>query len=179
MSRIGKKLITKSSDTLVEVKDQEVIVQGKLGKLSFSLPQGIDCIVNNDSIQITREDDSKKLKSLHGLTRAVIANHVIGVEKGYEVDLQLFGIGYRVSAEGTGLKFTVGKSHPVLFDSIEGIKFEVDGQTKLKVSGIDKELVGQVVSNIRRLPKKNNFHKKGIFFPDEQVKLKPGKSVGK
>jgi large subunit ribosomal protein L6 len=153
MSRIGKLPITVPSGVDVTVEDRTVTVKGPKGTLAHTVAEPISVNRGEDgAIEVTRPDDERESRSLHGLTRTLINNMVIGVTQGYEKKLEIVGVGYRVLSKGpTQLEFQLGYSHPITFNAPEGITFTVDGPTKLGVQGIDKQVVGEVAANIRKL----------------------------
>ncbi|HOK41188.1 MAG TPA: 50S ribosomal protein L6 [bacterium] len=179
MSRIGKLPIKLEDGVSCKVSDGVVSLKGPKGELSYKLPDGIGIKVENNTIYLTRVDDTKKVKALHGLARSILKNNLIGVTKGYEKNLEINGIGYRAQLSGSALHLSVGHSHPVVINPPEGIKFTLEGQTKIKVSGIDKQLVGQVAKNIRQVRVPDPYHAKGIKFVEERIKLKAGKTGAK
>ena len=178
MSRIGKLPVTVPSGVDVTIDGQTVTVKGPKGQLSHVVAEPI--AVNRDedgTIAVSRPDDQRKSKELHGLSRTLIANLVTGVTDGYEKKLEIVGVGYRVLSKGpTQLEFQIGYSHPVVFDAPEGITFTVEGPTRFGVSGIDKQLVGEVAANIRKLRKPEPYKGKGIRYAGEQVRRKVGKA---
>ena len=178
MSRIGKLPITVPSGVDVSVDDSLVTVKGPKGTLSHSVAAPITVNRGEDgALEVIRPDDERLSKSLHGLTRTLIANMVAGVTEGYEKKLEIVGVGYRVLSKGpTQLEFLLGYSHPITFNAPEGITFTVDGPTKLGVQGIDKQLVGEVAANIRKLRKPEPYKGKGVRYAGEQVRRKVGKA---
>ncbi len=177
MSKIGKTPIILSDQVKIEVKDNEVVVTGPKGQLIAPLFKHITLEVKEGLIQVERDRDDKQTKSFHGLVRSLINSHVIGVTEGYEKTLKLVGTGYRVKKKGQGLELTVGYSHSIEFKPVQGINLEVQGEDTIKVSGIDKQLVGQVAANIRAIKPPEPYKGKGIRYEDEQVKIKPGKTA--
>jgi large subunit ribosomal protein L6 len=178
MSRIGKLPITVPSGVDVAVDDSVVTVKGPKGTLSHSVAAPITVARGEDgSVEVTRPNDERLSKSLHGLTRTLIANMVTGVTEGYEKKLEIVGVGYRVLSKGpTQLEFQLGYSHPITFDAPEGITFTVDGPTRFAVQGIDKQLVGEVAANIRKLRKPEPYKGKGVRYAGEQIRRKVGKA---
>jgi large subunit ribosomal protein L6 len=178
MSRIGKLPITVPSGVDVAVDDSVVTVKGPKGTLSHSVAAPITVARGEDgSVEVTRPNDERLSKSLHGLTRTLIANMVTGVTEGYEKKLEIVGVGYRVLSKGpTQLEFQLGYSHPITFDAPEGITFTVEGPTKFGVQGIDKQLVGEVAANIRKLRKPEPYKGKGVRYAGEQIRRKVGKA---
>jgi large subunit ribosomal protein L6 len=178
MSRIGKLPIPVPSGVDVNVEQNVVTVKGPKGTLSHSVTSPIK-VDRDDSgaVVVTRPDDERLSRSLHGLTRSLIANMVMGVTEGYEKKLEIVGVGYRVLSKGpTQLEFQLGYSHPITFNAPDGITFTVEGPTKLGVQGIDKQLVGEVAANIRKLRKPEPYKGKGIRYAGEQIRRKVGKA---
>ena len=177
MSRIGRKIIPLGSGVSIAVKDGNVTVQGPKGKLSTPTVAGIDIAVENGHIVVSRQNEQKQTRSFHGMMRALIANMVTGVTEGYEKKLEIVGVGYRVLSKGpTQLEFQLGYSHSIIFDAPDGITFAVESQTRLGVQGIDKQLVGEVAANIRKLRKPEPYKGKGVRYLGEHVVRKAGKS---
>jgi large subunit ribosomal protein L6 len=178
MSRIGKLPITVPSGVDVTIDGQTVTVKGPKGQLSHVVAEPI--VVNREedgAIAVIRPDDQRKSKELHGLSRTLIANLVTGVTDGYEKKLEIVGVGYRVLSKGpTQLEFQLGYSHSITFNAPEGITFTVEGPTKLGVVGIDKQSVGEVAANIRKLRKPEPYKGKGVRYAGEQVRRKVGKA---
>ena len=178
MSRIGKLPITVPSGVDVAVEERTVTVKGPKGTLSHTVAAPITVARAEDgALEVSRPDDERVSKSLHGLTRTLIANMVTGVTQGYEKRLEIVGVGYRVLSKGpTQLEFQLGYSHPITFNAPEGITFTVEGPTKLGVQGIDKQLVGEVAANIRKLRKPEPYKGKGVRYAGEQIRRKVGKA---
>ena len=177
MSRIGKLPITVPSGVDVAVDGREVTVQGPKGTLTHTLPLTIDVDRNDDgTLAVRRPDDERDNRALHGLTRTLVANMVTGVTEGYEKKLEIVGVGYRVIARGQNLEFALGYSHPILVEAPEGISFVVESPTKFTVQGIDKQQVGEVAANIRKLRKPEPYKGKGIRYAGEHVRRKVGKA---
>ena len=178
MSRIGKLPIPVPSGVDVNVEESLVTVKGPKGTLSHNVASPIAIGRDDDgAVLVTRPDDERLSRSLHGLTRTLIANMVTGVTEGYEKKLEIVGVGYRVLSKGpTQLEFQLGYSHTITFDAPDGITFTVEGPTKLGVQGIDKQLVGEVAANIRKLRKPEPYKGKGIRYAGEQVRRKVGKA---
>ncbi|MDT7919712.1 MAG: 50S ribosomal protein L6 [Meiothermus sp.] len=179
MSRIGKQPITLPKGVTVEVAAGYVKVKGSKGELT--VPVHADLIVKNEggSITVSRPSDSRTHRSLHGLTRTLIANAVQGVSAGYVKEMLISGTGYRAAMQGKNLELTVGHSHKDIVTPPAGITFEVPEPTKIRVIGIDKQLVGQVAANVRAVRPPDAYHAKGIRYADEVIKTKPGKTAGK
>jgi large subunit ribosomal protein L6 len=177
MSRIGKKPIVILEKVKVEVKDMIVSVEGPKGKLTYKIPAAITVSISDGKVNVARCNDTKVAKSLHGLTRALIANMIKGVSSGYSKELDIVGVGYRAQLEGKALVMQLGFTHPVKYTPPEDVKLEVVKQTHIAVSGIDKAKVGQVAAEIRRLRPPEPYKGTGIKYTDEQIKRKLGKSA--
>jgi large subunit ribosomal protein L6 len=178
MSRIGKLPIPVPSGVEVTLDEQVVTVKGPKGTLSHTVAAPITVARADDgTVTVVRPNDERESRSLHGLTRTLIANMVTGVTEGYEKRLEIVGVGYRVLSKGpTQLEFQLGYSHSIVFDAPEGITFTVDGPTRLGVAGIDKQLVGEVAANIRKLRKPEPYKGKGVRYAGEVVRRKVGKA---
>ena len=178
MSRVGKAPITIADGRSVEISDDMIKVSGKQGELTQQIPEGIDIQVEDSVITVERADDSRQQRSLHGLARALVNNMVEGVSNGFMKELNIVGVGYRAQAKGTNaLELALGFSHPVQVEAPEGVTFDVPEPTIIKVSGIDKQLVGQVAADIRALKKPEPYKGKGIRYVDEYVIRKAGKAA--
>ena len=178
MSRVGKSPIPVPPNVSVAVAGSEVTVTGPKGTLAHRVPAAITVRHEGDSLLVTRADDERESRALHGLTRALIKNMVVGVHEGYRKDLEIIGVGYRATAEGPGrLELQLGFSHPVSVEAPEGITFEVPSQTAIRVLGIDKQAVGQVAAQIRALRKPEPYKGKGIRYAGEYVRRKAGKAA--
>ena len=176
MSRIGKLPISVQKGVQVEVQGQDVKVKGPKGELSRTFPQGVTVNLDDSTLTVGRADDTKRTRALHGLARSLLNNMVIGVSDGYTRTLELQGVGYRATQAGQKVSLAVGYSHPVEVDPPDGIALEVEGNTKVHVRGIDKELVGQVAANIRKVRPPEPYKGKGIRYLDERVRRKAGKA---
>ncbi|NEZ46631.1 50S ribosomal protein L6 [Clostridium niameyense] len=177
MSRIGKLPIAIPNGVTVTVTpDNVVTVKGPKGELVKAMSKKINIAVEDNSVVVTRDNDHKDVRALHGLTRALINNMVTGVNEGYVKTLELVGVGYRAQLQGKKLVLSLGFSHPVEIESVEGVQFELDGTTKIKVKGIDKELVGAVAADIRRWRKPEPYKGKGIKYENEVIRRKEGKT---
>jgi large subunit ribosomal protein L6 len=177
MSRIGRLPIPVPAGVDVTISGQDVIVKGPKGTLSHTVAQPIAVAKADDgTIAVTRPDDERANRSLHGLSRTLVANMVIGVTDGYTKTLEIVGTGYRVVAKGSDLEFALGFSHPVLIKAPEGITFNVEAPTRFSVSGTDKQLVGEVAANIRKLRKPDPYKGKGVRYQGEQIRRKAGKA---
>jgi large subunit ribosomal protein L6 len=177
MSRIGKLPVPVPAGVNVTIDDRTVTVQGPKGTLSHTVAAPITVESADGTLEVRRPDDERESRALHGLTRSLINNMVVGVTEGYEKKLEIVGVGYRVLSKGpTQLEFQLGYSHPVTFDAPDGITFTVEGPTKLGVQGIDKQLVGEVAANIRKLRKPEPYKGKGVRYAGEQIRRKVGKA---
>ncbi len=176
MSRIGKLPIPVAKNVQVDVAGLSVKVKGPKGELSRDFPAGVSFVIEEGKIVVARDDDAKRTRAIHGLSRSLLANMVIGVSDGYTKTLELQGVGYRVTQSGEKVTLAVGYSHPVEVVPPPGITLEVDGTTKVHVKGIDKELVGQVAANIRKVRKPEPYKGKGIRYLGEKVRRKAGKA---
>ncbi len=176
MSRIGKLPVPVGKNIQVEIAGARVNVKGPKGELSREFPAGVSFTLDDGKVVVARVDDEKKTRALHGLSRSLLANMVTGVSDGYTKTLELQGVGYRVAQSGTKVTLAVGYSHPVEVEPPAGITLEVEGQTKLHVRGIDKELVGQVAANIRKVRPPEPYKGKGIRYLGEFVRRKAGKA---
>ena len=176
MSRIGKNPIEIPSGVDVTVDGQNVKVKGPKGELALTVSEPITVAKEDNSIVVTRPNDERRSRALHGLSRSLINNLVVGVTQGYTTKMEIFGVGYRVQAKGRDLEFALGYSHPVPIEAPEGISFAVESPTKFSVSGIDKQQVGQISANIRRLRRPDPSKGKGIRYEGEQIRRKVGKT---
>jgi len=177
MSRIGKLPITVPSGVDVAIDENLVTVRGPKGTLSHAVAAPITVQQSDGVLEVRRPDDERNSRALHGLTRTLINNMVVGVTDGYEKRLEIVGVGYRVLSKGpTQLEFQLGYSHPITFNAPDGITFTVDGPTRLGVQGIDKQLVGEVAANIRKLRKPEPYKGKGVRYSGEHVRRKAGKA---
>ena len=177
MSRIGKLPIAVPSSVDVAIEGPVVTVKGPKGTLSHTLAAPITIEKGDGVLDVRRPDDERISRSLHGLTRTLVNNMVVGVTDGYEKRLEIVGVGYRVLSKGpTQLEFQLGYSHPIVFNAPDGITFTVDSPTRLGVSGIDKQLVGEVAANIRKLRKPEPYKGKGVRYAGEHVRRKVGKA---
>jgi large subunit ribosomal protein L6 len=177
MSRIGRLPITVPSGVDVDIDGQLVTVKGPKGELTHTVAEPIRVARDDDgTLHVARPDDERASRSLHGLSRTLIANMVIGVTDGYTKTLEIVGTGYRVQARGSDLEFALGFSHPVLVAAPNGISFRVESPTRFAVSGIDKQQVGEVAANIRKLRKPDPYKGKGVRYQGEVVRRKAGKA---
>ena len=180
MSRIGNKLITIPEKVTVEVADgNEVTVKGPKGTLTRAFSTMMDIVVDNGVVTVKRPNDEKHTKQLHGTTRALLHNMVVGVSEGYAKELQLVGIGFRASVKGDTLTMQVGYSHPVEMKIPAGLEVTCGSAIDIKVAGIDKQLVGEFAANIRSVRKPEPYKGKGIRYKDEHIRRKEGKTAGK
>ncbi|MCF8242190.1 MAG: 50S ribosomal protein L6 [Melioribacteraceae bacterium] len=177
MSRVGKQPIN-IKDVEFTHKGNVVKVKGKLGEIEKSVSDIMKLDVEGDELHVKRPNETKTVKSLHGLTRALINNMVEGVTKGYSKSLEIVGVGYRAEAKGNNLFLNIGYSHPIYFVPPEGITIEVPVQTQIKITGIDKELVGLVAAKIRSFRKPEPYKGKGIKYSNELIIKKAGKTAG-
>jgi large subunit ribosomal protein L6 len=160
----------------VKIDGQAVTVKGPKGELSLTVATPIEVAIEDNQVVVTRPDDERNSRSLHGLTRTLIANQIVGVTQGYSKGLEVVGTGYRVQAKGEGVEFSLGFSHPVTVNPPAGITFTVEGNNKLTVSGIDKQAVGEVAANIRKIRKPEPYKGKGVRYAGEVVRRKAGKA---
>ncbi len=178
MSRIGKQAITVPSGVEVTIDGSSVRVKGPKGQLEHHLVGDVAVERDGDALNVSRADDSRSNRSLHGLQRTLIANMVIGVSDGFSKELDIVGVGYRAAAQGPGaIELSVGYSHTVKFEAPDGITFEVPAPTRIVVRGHDKQLVGQVAADIRKVRKPEPYKGKGIRYVGEHVRRKAGKSA--
>ncbi|MGV1087636.1 MAG: 50S ribosomal protein L6 [Mycobacterium sp.] len=177
MSRIGKQPVPVPSGVDVTIDGQTVSVKGPKGALQLAVAEPIKVSRGDDgTILVTRPDDERLSRSLHGLSRTLVANLVTGVTEGYTNKMEIYGVGYRVQLKGSNLEFALGYSHPVLIEAPEGITFAVESPTKFSVSGIDKQKVGQISAVIRRLRRPDPYKGKGVRYEGEQIRRKVGKT---
>ncbi|WP_040864897.1 50S ribosomal protein L6 [Nocardia exalbida] len=177
MSRIGKKPIALPSGVDVTIDGQDISVKGPKGTLSLTVAEPITVAKGEDGqLEVARPDDERRSRALHGLTRTLVSNMVVGVTQGYEKKMEIFGVGYRVALKGQNLEFALGYSHPVPIEAPEGITFAVESPTKFSVSGIDKQKVGQISAVIHGLRKPDPYKGKGIRYAGEVVRRKVGKT---
>ena len=179
MSRIGKKPIAIPKGVKVNVKPGIVEIQGPKGRLRQSLPNGIGFELNGEELQARTLQDDPQLGKFHGLARSLVANAVRGVTEGFRKELDIVGVGYRAELKGKQVHFALGYSHPVVFDVPEGVDVAIEKQTHIVVTGIDRQQVGQVAANIRRLRKPDPYKQKGVRYTGEVLKKKAGKTGAK
>jgi large subunit ribosomal protein L6 len=179
MSRIGRLPVTVPSGVDVTIDGQAVTVKGPKGSLSLTVPEPITVDRGGDeanTIEVKRPNDEREARSLHGLTRSLINNMVVGVTDGYEKRLEIHGTGYRVANQGGNLVFSLGYSHSITVEAPDGIAFAVENPTRFSVQGIDKQQVGEVAANIRKLRKPDPYKGKGVRYAGEQIRRKVGKA---
>ena len=177
MSRIGKQPVLVPAGVDVAIDGQNVSVKGPKGTLTLDVAEPIVVSRNDDgAIVVTRPDDERRSRSLHGLSRTLVANLVTGVTEGYTRKMEIFGVGYRVALKGANLEFALGYSHPVLIEAPEGITFAVETPTKFSITGIDKQKVGQIAAVIRRLRRPDPYKGKCVRYEGEQIRRKVGKT---
>lgn len=177
MSRIGKLPITVPSGVEVTIDGQSVTVKGPKGSLQQSIAEPITVEKDDDgAVLVRRPDDERESRSLHGLSRSLVNNMVVGVSQGFQKDLEIHGVGYRVLQKGSSLEFALGFSHVVMIDPPEGIEFAADGPNKLTVKGIDKQLVGETAARIRKLRRPDPYKGKGVRYAGENIRRKVGKT---
>ena len=176
MSRIGRLPIDIPAGVSVTVDGSNVAVKGPKGELALTVAAPIAVEVEENQVLVTRPDDERESRALHGLTRTLIANNIIGVTQGYTKGLEVVGTGYRVAQKGSSVEFALGFSHPVVVEPPAGITFTVEGNNKVTVSGIDKQAVGEVAANIRKIRKPEPYKGKGVRYAGEVVRRKAGKA---
>jgi len=176
MSRIGRRPIPVPSGVDVAIEGRHVTVKGPKGTLTHTVVEPIEVAQTNGSITVTRPNDEGEIRALHGLSRTLIANMVTGVTDGYRKTLEIVGVGYRVQARGSDLEFSLGFSHPITVRAPEGITFRVESPTRLTVDGIDKQQVGEVAANIRKLRRPDPYKNKGVRYEGERLRRKVGKA---
>ncbi|MCT2587278.1 50S ribosomal protein L6 [Actinophytocola gossypii] len=177
MSRIGKLPIPVPSGVEVTISGQDISVKGPKGTLAHTVAEPITVERAEDgTLEVRRPDDERRNRALHGLTRTLVNNLVVGVTDGYEKKLEIHGVGYRVLMKGTDLEFSLGYSHPVKISPPEGITFTVESPTKFSVQGIDKQRVGEIAANIRKLRRPDPYKGKGVRYAGEKIRRKVGKT---
>ena len=179
MSRIGKKLITLPKGVSASEKDGAIVVKGPKGTLQTTLPEGISAKIENDEITFLRANEQKRTRAIHGLTRALTNNMVVGVSEGFSKKLEMVGVGYKAEKKGKWVQFNLGYSHPVIFAAPEDITIEIPTPTTVTISGIDKQLVGAVAAKIRSIRPPEPYKGKGVKYSDERIIRKAGKTAGK
>jgi large subunit ribosomal protein L6 len=176
MSRIGKIPIAIPSGVTVNIKGRDVSVKGPKGELSRAVPAEMIVKMEDSKLTVTRPSDSQKHRAYHGLTRTILANMIVGVSKGFEKTLEIVGVGYRAEKSGDKVNLRVGLSHIAEVKPLPGVALSVEGTNKIKVSGINKEVVGEMAANIRAIKPPDHYKGKGIRYAGEVVRLKPGKA---
>ena len=176
MSRIGRMPIAIPSGVEVTIAGQNVSVKGPKGSLNISVTEPITVAKEESNLVVARPDDSRTARSLHGLSRTLVANMLEGVTTGYSKTINIVGVGYRVAEKGKGLEFQLGYSHPIDFPAPEGISFKVESQTRFHVTGIDKQLVGETVAKIQKLRKSDPYKGKGLHLDGQRIRRKQGKT---
>ena len=176
MSRIGKQPVAVPAGVDVSIDGQHVTVKGPKGTLEHTVAEPIAVKLEDGAVSVTRPDDERTSRSLHGLTRTLIDNMVVGVTQGYSKAMEIVGTGYRVVAKGGDLEFSLGYSHTILVKAPEGITFTVESPTRFSVNGIDKQQVGEVAANIRKLRKPDPYKAKGVRYEGEHIRRKVGKA---
>jgi len=179
MSRVGLKPISLPEKVAVKLDGRSVTVEGPKGKLDFTLPEGIDLKAEENTVIVSRASEQRQLKALHGTARSLINNMITGVSQGFVKDLEIHGVGMRAALKGKELDLSLGKSHPILQPIPDGLTVTVADNTKIKVEGIDKQLVGQFCAEVRGYYPPEPYKGKGVRYADERVRRKEGKSVGK
>ncbi|GAA4190504.1 50S ribosomal protein L6 [Gryllotalpicola kribbensis] len=176
MSRIGRLPIDIPAGVDVKIDGSAVTVKGPKGELSLNVASPIEVKIEDNQVLVTRPDDERNSRSLHGLTRTLINNQIVGVTQGYSKQLEIVGTGYRVAQKGSAIEFALGFSHPVTVEAPAGITFAVEGNNKVTVTGIDKQLVGETAANVRKIKKPEPYKGKGIRYAGEVVRRKAGKA---
>ncbi|WP_319408479.1 50S ribosomal protein L6 [uncultured Desulfosarcina sp.] len=176
MSRVGKKIINLPGKTKIDYKDRELVVKGEKGTLTRTLHPAVDLAITEKTISVTIDQEDRKTRSLQGLTRSLVANMVDGVSKGFERTLEINGIGYRAEMKGNSIVLNLGYSHPIDFPLPEGVDATVDKNNVIKLTGIDKEKVGQTAASIRKLRKPEPYKGKGVKYAEEYIHRKAGKT---
>ena len=176
MSRIGKKPVALPKGVKVTVHGAEAMVEGSKGKLTCPILQGITLDIQADSITLARPNDDARNRAFHGLTRALLNNAVQGVTQGWKKDLDIVGVGYKAAMEGNKLRLDLGYSHPIFYDAPVGISIAVEKNTHISVTGIDRQLVGQVAADIRKFRKPEPYKGKGVMYTGEVIRRKAGKT---
>lgn len=179
MSRVGKKTIQVPDKVTVKVTGSTIQVEGPKGKLSWDLPEGIDAKLEGTELNVTRKNDDRKYRALHGTSRSLLNNMVVGVSQGFVKDLEIHGVGFRAAVKGSILDLNLGKSHPINQPIPTGLTVTVTDNTKIKVEGIDKQVVGQFAADVRSYYPPEPYKGKGVRFAGENIRRKEGKSVGK
>ena len=179
MSRVGLKPISLPEKVAVKLDGRTVVVEGPKGKLDFNLPEGISLITEDGNVIVSRASELRQHRALHGTSRSLVQNMILGVSKGFVKDLEIHGVGLRAAVKGSDLDLSLGRSHPLLHPIPSGLTVTVNENTKIKVEGIDKQLVGQFAAEVRSFYPPEPYKGKGVRYSDEKVRRKEGKSVGK
>ncbi len=179
MSRVGKKTITVPADVTITIAGETVTVKGSKGELTWTMPVGISATVEGTELTVARADESRRLRALHGTNRSLLANMIEGVSKGFVKELEIIGVGFKAAVKGTVIDLALGKSHPILHPIPAGLTVTVTDNTKVKVEGIDKQVVGQFAAEVRGYYPPEPYKGKGVRYVGEHVRRKEGKSVGK
>jgi large subunit ribosomal protein L6 len=178
MSRVGKQPITIPDKVSIKVgADRSVLVEGPKGKLTWTLPDGVQVATEGSEINVTRDNDDRKVRALHGTSQRLISNMVIGVSQGYVRNLEIHGVGFRAAVKGNVIDLNLGQSHPRLHPIPAGVKVTVAENTKIAIEGIDKQVVGQLAADIRSYYPPEPYKAKGVRYAGEQIRRKAGKSV--
>lgn len=177
MSRVGNSPISIPNGVTVEKQDKQIVVTGPKGNLTLGVDPLISVEIAEGKVLVKRKNEEKKSKSMHGLTRNLLSNMVVGVTEGWSKNLELVGVGFKAETNGSKLTMSIGYSHPVIVEAFEGITFEVLDNTKIKVSGIDKQLVGQMAANIKKMRIPDVYKGKGVRYAGEYIRKKAGKSA--
>jgi len=179
MSRVGLKPISLPEKVAVKLDGRNVLVEGPKGKLDFDLPEGISLTTEDGNVIVSRASELRQIRALHGTARSLINNMILGVSQGFTKDLEIHGVGLRATVKGADLDLSLGRSHPLLHPIPSGLTVTVNENTKIKVEGIDKQLVGQFAAEVRSFYKPEPYKGKGVRYVGEKVRRKEGKSVGK
>ena len=179
MSRVGLKPISLPEKVVVKADGRSVTVEGPKGKLDLTLPEGISLTTEDSTVTVSRASEHRESKALHGTARSLVNNMITGVSQGFVKDLEIHGVGMRAVVKGKDLDLSLGKSHPILQPIPDGLTVTVNENTKIKVEGIDKQLVGQFAAEVRSYYPPEPYKGKGVRYSDERVRRKEGKSVGK
>ncbi|MFZ2656966.1 MAG: 50S ribosomal protein L6 [Victivallales bacterium] len=177
MSRIGKKPLPLPKGVKASPSAKDITIEGPKGKLTISLPPMTSVKVEDGVLQVSRADESRTARTMHGLARSLIAGMIVGVTEGYKKDLEIVGVGYKAQLTGQKITLNLGYSHPIVYTVPEGIKVVVADNTKINVSGIDKQLVGEVAATLRRFKKPEPYKGKGVRYANEHITIKEGKTV--
>ena len=178
MSRIGRKPISIPQGVKVQVDGSVVRAEGPKGKLAQPVPAGLSATIENNHVVISRSDEDRRVRALHGLARALVANMVTGVKDGFERKLEIVGIGYRAQVQGRNIQLALGYSHPVIFPLPDGITAEIDKQVSITLRGADKALLGETAAKLRSLRKPDPYKGKGVKYANEVIRRKVGKKAG-